>query len=73
MSFQPDQPFNSLPSLPSLPPGQQVETHAALKACIDARSALAELRTAGHQIPNQAVLINSMPLLEAHASFEIYR
>jgi len=68
MPFQPDRAFNDLPDLP---PGQEVETRAVLKACIDARAALAELRTAGHLIPNQAVLINSIPLLEAQASSEI--
>lgn len=42
-----------------------------LKACIAARAALAELCVSGQLIPNQAVLINSMPLLEAQASSEI--
>lgn len=68
MPFQPDRPFNALPDLP---PAQEVETRAVLKACIDAHAVLAELRTAGHLIPNQAVLINSIPLLEAQASSEI--
>nr|WP_272214564.1 Fic family protein [Marinicella sp. W31]MDC2880188.1 Fic family protein [Marinicella sp. W31] len=42
-----------------------------LKACISARAALAELRVSGQLIPNQSVLINSIPLLEAQASSEI--
>ena len=42
-----------------------------LKACIEARAAIAELKQAGGLIPNQAVLINSIPLLEAQASSEI--
>ncbi|WP_352965773.1 Fic/DOC family N-terminal domain-containing protein [Mesorhizobium sp. M1393] len=42
-----------------------------LKACIAAHAALAELRVSGQLIPNQAVLINSIPLLEAQASSEI--
>lgn len=42
-----------------------------LRACITARAALAELKVAGQLIPNQAVLINSIPLLEAQASSEI--
>ena len=36
-----------------------------------ARAALAELRESGGLIPNQAMLINSIPLLEAQASSEI--
>ncbi|MCV3242074.1 hypothetical protein OHD58_19430 [Mesorhizobium sp. ZC-5] len=42
-----------------------------LKACIAARAALAELRVSGQLIPNQAVLVNSIPLLEAQASSEM--
>lgn len=68
MSFDPTRPHNGLPDLP---PSQDVETRAVLKACIEARAALAELKTAGQLIPNQSVLINSIPLLEAQASSEI--
>ncbi|EKF42338.1 hypothetical protein NA8A_12335 [Nitratireductor indicus C115] len=68
MSFRPDRPFNDLPALP---PVRDIETKAVLKACIEARAALAELRISGQIIPNQAVLINSIPLLEAQASSEI--
>lgn len=57
--------------LPSLPPREDVETKAVLKACIAARAALAELRISGQLIPNQAVLINPIPQLEAQASSEI--
>lgn len=42
-----------------------------MKACIEARAAIAALKIAGQLIPNQAVLINSIPLLEAQASSEI--
>ncbi len=68
MPFQPSRPYNDLPSLP---PREDVETKAVLKACIAARAAVAELRVSGQLIPNQAVLINSIPLLEAQASSEI--
>jgi Fic family protein len=68
MSFRPDRPYNDLPPLP---PREDVETKTVLKACIAARAALAELRVSGQLIPNQAVLINSIPLLEAQASSEI--
>lgn len=64
----PEKPFNDLPKLP---PGTDIETKAVLKACIEARAALAELKAAGDLIPNQTVLINAIPLLEAQASSEI--
>ena len=68
MAFEPTKPYNTLPSLP---PQAEIESRAVLKACIEARAALAELKQAGALIPNQAVLINSIPLLEAQASSEI--
>ena len=42
-----------------------------LKACIGARAALAELKSTGRLIPNQGILINTLPVLEAQASSEI--
>jgi Fic family protein len=48
-----------------------LESRAVLKACIVARAAIAELKAAGRLIPNQGVLINTIPLLEAQASSEI--
>ena len=68
MTFRPDLPYNDLPALP---PKADVETKAVLKACIAARASIAELRVSGQLIPNQSVLINSIPLLEAQASSEI--
>lgn len=68
MAFDPLRPYNDLPPLP---PAAEIETRAVLKACIEARAAVAELKQAGELIPNQAVLINSIPLLEAQASSEI--
>ncbi len=68
MKFDPTKAFNDLPPLP---PAADVESRAILKACIEARAALAELKVAGDLIPNQAVLINTIPLLEAQASSEI--
>ncbi|MEK7737191.1 MAG: Fic/DOC family N-terminal domain-containing protein, partial [Pseudomonadota bacterium] len=68
MAFDPNLPYNDLPPLP---PTVEIETRAVLKACIEARAAIAELKQAGGLIPNQAVLINSIPLLEAQASSEI--
>jgi len=68
MTFLPTKPYNDLPLLP---PKAEIESHAILKDCIESRSALAELKAAGELIPNQAVLINTIPLLEAQASSEI--
>ncbi len=68
MAFNPNRPFNELPDLP---PASETETRAVLRSCIAARAALAELRVSGDLIPNQAMLINSIPLLEAQASSEI--
>ena len=68
MAFDPNRPFNDLPDLP---PVSEIETRAVLRSCIAARAALAELRASGALIPNQAMLINSIPLLEAQASSEI--
>jgi Fic family protein len=68
MAFDPTKPFNDLPPLP---PNGDVETRRTLKACVDARVALAALQVAGNLIPNQAMLINSIPTLEAQASSEI--
>ena len=48
-----------------------METRSILKACIEARAAVAELKQAGRLLPNQDVLINTIPLLEAQASSEI--
>jgi Fic family protein len=48
-----------------------IESRAILKACIEARTALAALKHAGSLLPNQAVLINTVPLMEAQASSEI--
>ena len=63
-----DVPYNSLPGLP---PQADLESKAVLKACISARAALAELKQAAELIPNQTMLINTIPLLEAKDSSEI--
>ena len=66
--WHPDKPHNQLPPLP---PPQELETRSVLKACITARAALAELKQAAELIPNQTMLINTIPLLEAKDSSEI--
>jgi Fic family protein len=68
MTNNPLKPYNNLPLLP---PTHDVESKAVLKACVGARAALAELRTAGQLIPDQRVLIHIIPLLEARGSSEI--
>ena len=67
--FNPEIPNNTLPDLP--PPLEQIESTEILKICINARVALAELKQAAELIPNAAVLVNTLPLLEARASSEI--
>jgi Fic family protein len=67
-AFDSKRPYNSLPALP---PSADIESRAILKACIEARAALAALKHAGSLLPNQAVLINTVPLMEAQASSEI--
>ncbi len=66
--WHPQRPHNGLPLLP---PAPDIETKTVLRACIAARAALGELKQAALLIPNPAVLINTLPLLEAQASSEI--
>ena len=66
--WSPAKPHNKLAALP---PPNELETRTVLKACINARSALAELKQAAELIPNQTMLINTIPLLEAKDSSEI--
>ena len=68
MTWSAGEPYNDLPPLP---PAVDVETRDVLKATIEARAALAALDQAARRITNPAVLINSIPLLEAQASSEI--
>src|SRR5690242_8422928 len=66
--WKPDRPWNDLPRLP---PKVDLETKVVLKQCVKSRAALAELKQAAELIPNPAMLINTLPLLEARASSEI--
>lgn len=66
--FNPEYPFNDLPLLS---PSVDLETPLILKACIEANKELAKLKMAERLIPNQTVLINSIPLLESQASSAI--
>ena len=66
--FDPAKPYNDLPGLP---PAADIETRELLKVCIEARTALAELKQATALLPNPTVLISTIPILEAQASSEI--
>lgn len=68
MAYRNNEPYNDLPLLP---PEAAIETPRVLRRCITASRALAELKGAGNLIPNQAILINSIPLQEARLSSEI--
>lgn len=69
MSWDPETPFDALPTLP--PRGVDLEPRQVLKATVGARAALATLAQAGRLLPNPNVLIHAVPLLEAQASSEI--
>lgn len=66
--WQSDRPWNDLPQIP---PKVDLETKIVLKQCVKSRAALAESKQAAELIPNPAMLINTLPLLEARASSEI--
>jgi len=68
MRFNPISPYDALPLLP---PKVELEKKTVLKACVEARAALASLKQASALIPNPTVLINTIPLLEAQASSAI--
>jgi Fic family protein len=66
--FKKDQPYNDLPILP---PKTELENTEILKTAIKANKAVAELKGVAKTIPNQAILINSLPLQEAKLSSAI--
>jgi len=68
MAYRSNEPYNDLPLLP---PTTAIETTRVLRRCISASRTLAELKGAGNLIPNQTILINSIPLQEARLSSEI--
>jgi Fic family protein len=68
MAYNPHLPYNDLPLLP---PKADLNTIQVLKQCITTSRALGELKGAGLTIPDQSILINSIPLQEAKLSSEI--
>mgnify|MGYP004490127523 CR=1 FL=1 len=67
-NWNPKLAYNQLPDLPLV---DELETKEILKQAINARAALAELKQAAELIPNQSMLINTLPIMEARASSEI--
>ena len=68
MTFDPTKPYDALPDLP---PRADIDTKRVLKACNEANKALARLNAEVKQLPNPALLLPSISLLEAKASSEI--
>jgi len=64
----PNTPYNTMPHLP---PTADIETVRIWRVCAEAKTSLARMREAGKFIPNQGILISSIPLLEATASSRI--
>ena len=58
-------------SIHNFPPSLQIETRKVLKALPPAHRALAELKGVAKTIPNQAILLNTLPLQEAKHSSAI--
>ena len=65
--YNKEKPYNELPLLP---PKEELETKEILKAAIDANRSLAELKGIAKTIPNQTILISTLPLQEARSSSE---
>lgn len=68
MAHNPEKPFNDLPALP---PKAGIETVAILKKAILASRALSELKGAITNLPNPALFIDTINLLEAQDSSAI--
>ena len=66
--FDPSIPWNDLPELP---PAADIESRDILKACISAMTELSKANALVKTLPNEAVLINTLPLQEARRSSEI--
>ena len=66
--FNPNIPWNDIPELP---PAVDLESRAILKACISAMTELSRANASIKRLPNETVLINTLPLQEARRSSEI--
>lgn len=61
-------PWNAIPELP---PAGEIESRDILKACISAMTQLARTNALVRTLPNESVLIHTLPLQEARRSSEI--
>lgn len=66
--FDRNAPFNALPMLP---PRQDIESKAILKATIKAKTAITELKNKAATLPSEAILLHNLTLVEAKDSSEI--
>ena len=66
--FDPRVPWNALPELP---PAVDLESREILKMCISAMTELSRANALVKILPNEEVLINTLPLQEARRSSEI--
>lgn len=66
--FNPNVPWNDLPELP---PATDLESRDILKACISAMTELSKANALVKMLPNETVLVNTLPLQEARRSSEI--
>ena len=68
MQFDPNISWDSMPELP---PPVVLESRDILKACISARAELARVNALVKMLPNEEVLVQTLPLQEARQSSEI--
>ena len=66
--FHQNTPWNDLPELP---PAVEIESRDILKACISAMTELAKANALVKTLPNETVLVHTLPLQEARRSSEI--
>ncbi len=66
--FNPNLPWNDIPELP---PATDLESRSILKACISAMTELSNANALVKVLPNEEVLVNTLPLQEARRSSEI--
>lgn len=66
--FDPNIAWNNMPELP---PSADLESRDILKACIAARAELARVNALVKMLPNEEVLVQTLPLQEARQSSEI--
>jgi len=67
-TWHPDRPYNDLPPIRA---AADLETKPVLRAFVEARASLAGLKLGAELIPNQSMLINTLPVLAAQASSAI--